>query len=53
MQRLERAKSLLTCTSISVTDIGLQVGFTSLGTFSWTFKQSTGYSPEQFRQQNR
>ena len=53
MQRLERAKTLLHCTSATVTDIALQVGFTSLSAFSWTFRQYTGYSPEQFRHQNR
>jgi AraC family transcriptional regulator len=52
-QRLERAKTLLLLTSTSVTDIALQVGFTSLSTFSWIFRQHSGYSPEQFRQQNR
>jgi AraC family transcriptional regulator len=53
LQRLERAQTLLHGTSMTVTDIALQVGFTSLSTFSWTFRQYTGYSPEQFRQLNR
>jgi AraC family transcriptional regulator len=52
-QRLERAQTLLHCTSATVTEIALHVGFTSLSTFSWTFRQYTGYSPEQFRQLNR
>jgi AraC family transcriptional regulator len=52
-QRFERAKKLLLCTSFTVTDIALQAGFTSLSTFSWIFRQYTGFSPEQFRQQNR
>jgi AraC-like DNA-binding protein len=51
--RLERAKHLLTVTNRSVTDVCLDVGFTSLGTFSTLFRQRVGCSPKEFRRQVR
>jgi AraC-like DNA-binding protein len=40
---------LLRETDRSVTDICLDVGFTSLGTFSRTFRQIVGESPSAYR----
>jgi AraC-like DNA-binding protein len=51
--RLERAKELLTTTGRPVTAICFDVGFTSLGSFSWLFRRHTGLSPAQFRRQVR
>jgi AraC-like DNA-binding protein len=51
--RLEQAKHLLTVTNRSVTDVCLDVGFSSLGTFSTLFKQHVGCSPKAFRRQVR
>ncbi len=48
-RRVERAMFLLRATDRSVTDICLEVGFGSLGTFSRTFKQIVGESPAAYR----
>ena len=48
-RRVERAMFLLRTTGRPVTDICLDVGFTSLGTFSRTFKQILGESPVSYR----
>lgn len=48
-KRLEKARRLLTTTEMTVSDICLAVGFSSVGTFSWLFKQKCGASPLQFR----
>ncbi|MGH9209077.1 MAG: helix-turn-helix transcriptional regulator [Acidimicrobiales bacterium] len=50
-RRVERAMALLRHTERSVTDICLAVGFSSLGTFSRTFRDIVGQSPSAFRQQ--
>lgn len=48
-RRIERAMYLLRTTGASVTDICMQVGFSSLGTFGRTFAEIVGESPTQFR----
>lgn len=48
-RRVERAMSLLRETDRSVTGICLDVGFTSLGTFSRTFHDIVGESPTAHR----
>ena len=48
-RRVERAMFLLRTTDRSVTDICLDVGFTSLGTFSRTFRDVVGESPTAHR----
>lgn len=48
-RRVERAMFLLRETDRSVTDISLDVGFTSLGTFSRTFHDIVGISPRDYR----
>ena len=48
-RRLERAMALLRETDRPVTDICLDVGFTSLGTFSRTFREVLGESPREYR----
>ena len=48
-RRVERAMWLLRETDRSVTEICLDVGFTSLGTFSRTFREIVGQPPIAFR----
>jgi transcriptional regulator GlxA family with amidase domain len=48
-RRVERAMFLLRTTQRSVTDICLDVGFSSVGTFSRTFSEIVGRSPTTFR----
>jgi AraC-like DNA-binding protein len=48
-RRLERAMALLRETELPVTEICLDVGFTSLGTFSRTFTRVLGMSPTAYR----
>jgi transcriptional regulator GlxA family with amidase domain len=48
-RRVERAMWLLRESDRSVTDICLDVGFTSLGTFSRTFRDIVGVSPVAYR----
>jgi AraC-like DNA-binding protein len=47
--RIERAKFLLECTEMPVTQICLDVGFESLGTFSSWFRRLVGVSPREWR----
>jgi AraC-like DNA-binding protein len=51
--RLERAEHLLTVTDRSVTEVCLDVGFTSLGTFSALFKRHVGCPPSEYRRRVR
>ena len=47
--RVQRAKELLLNTSSPITDVCLEVGYNSLGTFSKTFSDLVGVSPQEFR----
>jgi AraC-like DNA-binding protein len=47
--RMDRAKQLLMLTDDSVTDICLEVGFASLGTFSAAFARRVGLPPSSYR----
>jgi AraC-like DNA-binding protein len=48
-RRVERAMALLRETERPVTEICLDVGFTSLGTFSRTFRAVVGENPSAYR----
>ena len=48
-RRVERAMFLLRETERPITDICLEVGFTSLGTFGRTFRDITGETPSAYR----
>jgi transcriptional regulator GlxA family with amidase domain len=48
-RRVERAMWLLRTTGRSVTDICMDVGFTSLGTFSRVFREIVGEPPSAYR----
>ena len=47
--RIERAEELLRSANLSVTEICTLVGFSSLGTFSTSFKKQTGLTPSAYR----
>src|SRR5919109_907913 len=48
-RRVERAMFMLRETDLSVSEICLEVGFTSLGTFSRTFRDIVGEPPTTYR----
>jgi transcriptional regulator GlxA family with amidase domain len=48
-RRIERAKSLLRLVDLSVTDVCMAVGCTSLGSFSARFTQLVGETPTAYR----
>ncbi len=48
-RRIERAEDMLRAADLSVTEICVLVGFSSLGTFSSTFKRRTGLTPSEYR----
>jgi len=52
-RRIERAKSLLRDTEVSITDIAFQTGWKSLGTFGRTFRDVTGESPGDLREREK
>ena len=52
-RRIERATALLRDTDLPITDIALQTGWTSLGTFGRIFRDITGVSPSEVRAQER
>jgi transcriptional regulator GlxA family with amidase domain len=48
-RRIERAKTLLRDTDLTITEIAFQTGWNSLGTFGRTFRDVTGESPGDLR----
>jgi transcriptional regulator GlxA family with amidase domain len=52
-RRIERATALLRDTDLPVTEVALQTGWTSLGTFGRIFRDITGDSPGEARQRAR
>jgi AraC-like DNA-binding protein len=48
-RRIERAKALLRRGDLSVTDVCMEVGCTSLGSFSSRFTELVGQSPSAYR----
>lgn len=51
--RIERAMALLRHSHLSVTDVCMTVGFSSLGTFSTRFSELVGVSPSEYRRSCR
>ena len=51
--RLDRAKHLLRVGEQSVTDVCVEVGFSSLGTFSYLFARHVGLPPSVYRRRLR
>ena len=52
-RRVERAMFLLRSGDHSVTDICMDVGFSSLGTFSRVFREIVGEPPSEYRKRGR
>ena len=48
-RRIERAKSLLAARKLSVTEIGLDVGFSETSSFTSAFRKVTGETPTDYR----
>ena len=48
-RRVERAMALLRAGRLSVTEVCMEVGFTSLGSFSSTFTRLTGQPPSAYK----
>jgi AraC-like DNA-binding protein len=48
-QRIAKAKELLRSSDLSVTEICMEVGFESLGSFSTLFRKVVGLSPSAYR----
>jgi AraC-like DNA-binding protein len=51
--RLEKAKHVLLATDTSITDICMEAGFSSLGTFSYVFARRVGMTPTSYRKKFR
>ena len=51
--RIELAKQLLAAGEYSVTDVCMEVGFSSLGSFSTSFAQRVGETPSAYRRRIR
>jgi AraC-like DNA-binding protein len=47
--RIERAQSLLEHSTMNVTQVAVEVGFSSFSHFSKVFRQTTGYLPSEYR----
>lgn len=52
-RRIERAQELLRLTELTVGEVCAAVGYTSLGSFSATFKRTVGVSPTAYRERER
>jgi AraC-like DNA-binding protein len=51
-RRIERARHLLRTTDLRVAEVCLAVGFTSVGSFTTTFRRHVGVSPTAYRRNN-
>ena len=51
--RIEKAKSLIENTDLTLAEVSEKTGFASQSYFSTAFKSSTGLTPSQYKQQNR
>lgn len=49
-RRIERAQDLLRSTNLTVTEVCMAVGFSSLGSFSTRFRALVGENPSEFQQ---
>lgn len=52
-RRIERAQELLRLSDLTVSEVCVAVGYTSLGSFSATFKRTVGVAPTAWREQAR
>ena len=51
--QIEKARHLLILTDLSITDVCMEVGFSSLGSFSTLFLRRVGMSPSEFQRRHR
>lgn len=51
--QMEKAKHLLILSDLSITDVCMAVGFSSLGSFSTLFSRRVGMSPSEFQRRYR
>ena len=51
--QIEKAKHLLILTDLSITEVCMAVGFSSLGSFSALFSRRVGTSPSEFKRRYR
>ena len=51
--QVEKAKHLLVLTNLSITDVCMAVGYSSLGSFSALFSRRVGMSPLEFQRRHR
>lgn len=51
--RMDRARDLLACGEMSITEICMEVGYSSLGSFSLKFHGLIGQTPSEYRRQAR
>ena len=51
--RIEKAKTLIEKTDLSIAEVSDRTGFASQSYFSTAFKASTGLTPSQYKQQNK
>jgi len=51
--KIEKAKHLLILTDLSITDVCMAVGFSSLGSFSALFSRRVGMPPSEFQRRYR
>lgn len=51
--RMDKARELLTCTSMRTSDVGYAVGYKDPHYFSYIFKKVQGVSPREYRAQQR
>lgn len=52
-RRIKEAETLLARPEVSITDVAISSGFSSISTFNRLFKQQKGCSPSEYRKQNR
>lgn len=51
--QIDKAKHLLILTDLSITEVCMEVGFSSLGSFSTLFSRRAGMSPSEFQRRHR
>ena len=51
--RMQRAKERLLKSDVTITDVCMEVGYASLGSFSKTFRELVGVPPQEFRSMPR
>jgi AraC-like DNA-binding protein len=51
--RIEKAKGLIENTDLTIAEVSDKTGFASQSYFSTAFKSNTGFTPSQYKQQNK